>query len=94
MPDFKHPLCQNEKQWEGFTVFKLRFNDVPVEFVTLADAKYILRKSKQTGTRPLNEKNQLKAAIAIMREKCGSSLQVNELAPFMACLGEIEKQHG
>jgi len=48
MSEFKHPLCQNDKKWEGYTVFKLEFNDVPVEFVTLVDAKHILEKARKS----------------------------------------------
>ena len=46
--NFNHPLCQNDKQWEGYTVFRLDFNGSQVEFVTLVDAENVLRKARNS----------------------------------------------
>jgi hypothetical protein len=48
MPEFNHPLAQNDEQWEGYTVFNLKFNDVPIKFVTLVDAKHVLEKARNS----------------------------------------------
>ena len=49
MSKFKHPLAQNDEHWEGYTVFTLKFNGVPVKFVALVDAKHVLEKSCTPG---------------------------------------------
>ena len=39
---FKHKLCQQNKDFFGYTVFALEFNGVPIRFVTEKDARHIL----------------------------------------------------
>ncbi len=47
---FKHELAQNNNQFKSYTVFKLNFNGVDIEFMTLKDVKAILLKENiQTG---------------------------------------------
>ena len=76
--EFKHPLCQNNKQWKGYTVFKLDFNGSPVEFVTLVDAKHILQKE---WNHRVSSKQSEAVEIAFLKQLCEYELpaKVNKL---------------
>lgn len=43
-----HPLAQNNEQFEGYTVFTLNFNGVPIKFVTFKDAQHIVKMIKKS----------------------------------------------
>ncbi len=45
--NFNHPLTQKNTSFYGYTVFTLKFNDVPIRFVTEKDAINITRKLKK-----------------------------------------------
>lgn len=39
---FNDPLCQNNLDWHKYTVFTLKFNGVPIRFVTEKDAENVV----------------------------------------------------
>ncbi len=60
--DFNHPLCQNNKDFFGYTVFTFKMNDVPIRFVTEKDAMHVVEKQRNS------QDTQLKDAIALLKQ--------------------------
>lgn len=79
--NFNHPLCQQNKDFFGYTVFTFKFNDIPVRFVTEKDALHVIEQAQQNT----KESRPTVPAKRPVQQRKGEICPLNERGIYHIC---------